>query len=217
MSEIFQQLLSPIETLDPVVLTVANPSFRQDVDAEFIAIESADEAVDVYLNKSTRPFKMSVNDFYQMPLVDGVRSRFTQIRVVRRAAAVLANNTVVLSIGSGEYRRGTVSIAATVALAAGSTIKQTPAATLEAPTADIVLVAATATQIAAANAARRCLTVRNTHATLDIRLSTNVADLNAGRGRIVKPGEVHEIFVNGIVRAYCAGGAGTLTVTEEQF
>lgn len=212
---IFSQLLSPVETLPPLVLTAGNNTHRQDVDAEFLIIESADEAIDVYLNKATRPMKMSVNDYFRMPVVDGEQTRFTQIRIVRRAGAAVVNNSVTITVGSGDYRRGNVNLTAEVTLATAAEVTVIAPTTLITP-ADVGLLASTNTLIFASNPAAKKRIVRNMSTTTDLRISTTPADLTAGKGKIVKAGEEWETSVSGNLYARSTG-TPQLNLSEESF
>jgi hypothetical protein len=205
MSKIFSQLLSPVETFAPLTLTAAKPSFRQDVDAEFIVIESADEPIDVFINNGGVAFKMSANDSFKMP----AGTRFNAIQLKRRATATLANNTVVFTVGAGDYRRGSVQIAANVT--------NQSAATLSGANPDVVLVAAAAAvQIVAANSGRRCVRVRNLNDSNSVRVAGVQADATAGRGEYIDAGAAVEIYVTGPLFAASVGGA-IVAITEEVY
>jgi hypothetical protein len=209
--------LSPIENLDPFVLTAANPIFRQDITAEFIIILSADEDFDVYLNKAGKGFRMGGNDFFKMPLGDdGKQSVFTYIEFRRKAGATVANNTVTVVLGSGDYRRGTFTLAAVVALTTGATVKQTPAATLETP-GDQVMAAAANTLIIAANANRRRAMLFNNDAANAVRIATNAADLTVGKGFLLQPKSSEEFHVSGALYGRPVAGTPSIVVSEEVF
>jgi hypothetical protein len=91
------------------------------------------------------------------------------------------------------------------------------AGSLSGATPDVVLVAgAAAIQVIAANAGRRCVRVRNTHASGVVRLATLAADVDAGRGEYVGPGEVAELFVTSQIYAKSAA-ACVLVITEDVF
>jgi hypothetical protein len=168
---------------------------------------------------SSEPFLLSINDgpefgFSSGMIISQPSAEITRLRVSRAPGWVVASNAVTLLYGVGSFADNRLTVSAGLSIASGQVIGQAAAATLSGAIADITLVAATNTQIFAANAAARCRRVRNTSLSASVRLSTTAADLTAGRGEYLDAGEVGEFFVNGVIFARSAG-TPTLVLTEE--
>lgn len=168
---------------------------------------------------ASEEFDISVEGSPLLKFNQGLRMGFDEqqvlVRVTAKAGAVTFPNTIILRVGVGEYVDARFSVAAPLQIAAGAVIQPKSAATLTG--GDLAaLVAATNTDILAANAARRCARIRNNSLTADVRVSTDAASLTAGGGELIRPGEVIEVFVTGLLKARSAG-TPVLTVAEETF
>jgi hypothetical protein len=201
------QNITPVEPFE-FTLTAAAKSVRYPVTAEFIICLTAQEDFEVLINRGNKAFPIGQNGEYRMPQDDrGTRSRFDFIEFRRKSGASLASNAVTVLIGSGEYRTGLVTLSASVT--------EKSAATLDCSGADLAIVpAAAAALVLAANGARRCARIRNTSTTNDVRVGSVAADLDAGRGEIILPGESLETFVTGAIYAKSTTGV-TLARSEE--
>lgn len=201
--------LSPAEEVI-VTLTAAKPRDDKSIAGRFIFCVSAAEDFQVAVNNGGL-FPFGANRYFEMP--EG--QRFEKLALKRKSGAAVDPNEIQLVIGDGDYRTASFSLAGSITLAAGQTVKLTKPTTLITP-ADVVLVAATNTLLFAANANATRRTIRNTHATVDLRVSTTAADLTAGRGKLVKAGEEWETDVSGALYGRAAG-TPTLVLAEESF
>lgn len=198
------------QTLAPFnfVLTAANSGHVLNIGGFYLRCLSA-----------TEDFEVSIDGAPAVPLgagralsplnPDGTPRRFTGVQVLRSATAAAASNAIQLIYGNLAYYDDRLT------LLAGATVRSASAATLSGAAPDVVLVAATNTLLLAANSARRCVRVTNT-GSADVRVASDVADLTAGRGELIRAGEAREYFVTGAIYARSTG-TPTLNIGEELF
>ena len=160
-------------------------------------------------------FRLSINDgpdftFFQGGLISLPSAEIRKLTISQASGAAFNPNAIVILYGVGHF------VDARLALQTGAIIQGSSASTLSGAAPDVALGPAINTQILAANAARRCTRIRNTHATLAVRLSSVAADLTAGRGELLNPGEILETFVTGEIYARSTGAA-TMTISEEVY
>lgn len=211
--------INPIERLT-FELTAAAAKAPFPFEAEFVRVLSADEEFDVAVNRSSYAFPIAVNGFFRMPRDEnGQQLKFNHIEFRRKTGAVVVTNSIRVLIGSGDYETGSVALAATMSMAAGQTIRQTPAGTLNGGIADIAPVAtggANATALIAAStiALRWGVKVKNT-GTVPLRIAGTDADAKSGtRGDYLGVSESCFYPVAGALYAAGVGGVGACAVTE---
>lgn len=210
--------INPIERLS-FNLTAAKSTNALPFAAEFVCVLAADEEFDVYLNKATQSFPLDVNGFFRMPLdAAGKQTQFFHIEFRRKTGAVVADNEIRVVIGSGDYETNAFVLNTSVDIAADNTIRQTPASEIVAVAdkAPVATGGANATQLAAANADRRCATVDNT-GTVPLRIAGTEADAIAGRGFYLNPSASKEIYSTSALWAAGVGGVGACAITEENW
>ena len=212
--------VTPIETFEPVVLTAANLRVPFSFQGEFIHCLSADEAFLISVDNGTSTVELSSNRQFKMPLDDsGRQTRFQKFLVSRKSTAAVASNSVVLVVGSGEFRDGNSAYNLAVTVAAGQTIRDTAAGTLDASVADKAPVAtggANATALIAAStiALRKGVKVRNT-GTVPLRVAGTDATAKSGTaGDYLGVGESCFYPVAGALYAAGVGGVGACSVVE---
>jgi hypothetical protein len=199
--------INPIE-FENFVLTAAAPRNPKPAVGEFVRVLEADEDFEVSLNRSSTAFPIGRNGFFRMPRdASGRQMQFEHIEFRRKSTATVASNAITVIVGSGDYETGNVSLVANVTTESAATLETA---------ADLVLVAATNTLVFAANSSARVRRIRNSSTTDSVRLATAEADLSAGEGDLLNPGEVIELFVTGAIYARSAG-TPTLVRAEEVY
>lgn len=135
----------------------------------------------------------------------GAPQRFGRLDFKRASGAAIDPNAIVVVIGTLDYVDDRLNVSGGASLSAQ--VLATPA--------DVAVTAAANATLLPANAARRCARIRN-NGTAAARISSSAADLTAGRGELLNPGEVLETFVKGALLARGAGNT-TLIPSEEVF
>jgi hypothetical protein len=192
----------------PFALTAANSGALLNIGGFFVRCVSADEDFEISIDGAP-PIPLGAGRGVSPLNPDGTPSRFNGLNILRRTGATAATNNLVLVYGNLAYYDDRLTITS------ASAIRSTSATTLSGATADVMLVADTNTLILAANSARRCARITN-NGTADTRVSSAPADLTAGRGEIIRPGEAREFFVTGAIYARSTG-TPTLNPSEEVF
>lgn len=206
--------LTPIELLSAIPLTSANSPLRVNFTGSFIHCQSADEEFLCSLNNGAAFFPLNSNRRYRMP--DG--ERFDMIMLKRTATAAVATNSVVLVVGDGDYLDQSVAIAS-MSIAAGQTVRETAAGTLDDTVTDKAPVAtggASGTLLIAAStiALRKGVKVKNT-GTVPLRIGGTTAGVATGtRGDYLAAGESCFYPVAGALYAAGVGGVGACAVVE---
>jgi len=186
-----------------VTLGLAGTFVDVDVSAQFVACVECSEGFKIAINDGS-PFRFNKGLFLSLPFAD-----IRKIRVSTLDTVSIASNPVTLLFGVGEFRDSRWNVVS------GSSIQTRGAATLNTAVADVTLTAATNTLLFAGNSLRRCVRIRNT-GTADVRLSSDNADLTAGRGELLRPSEVLELFVTGGIWARSAS-TPTLVISQELY
>jgi hypothetical protein len=175
----------------------------------------------IYCSAATERFLISLNGgtptflragFGYFDLSDDVK----QVTISTAPGAVAAPNVIELLMGSGSLVDNSLIPAAPVTLASGAVVRdQRSDANMLAYT-DFALVADTDTSIAAANANRRSIRLKNIGAGA-LRIGSTSVNVGPGVGLHLGAGESVELFNTGAIWAHSQGAAGTLNVTEFNF
>lgn len=194
----------------PVTLANANDVKSFDVVAAWVACYFASEEFEISI--AGGPFLgfnqgLKIGPFADEPVLFSVKIR-------AKAGAAIFPNTIVIRVGEKGYEDNRFSVTAPLQIAAGAVIQPKSAALLSG--GFVALVANTNAEIVSANAARRCVRIRNPHATEAVRVSSTAAELTAGNGEQIAPGETREFFVTGVIYGRCAANV-TVNVGLENF
>lgn len=186
---------------------------------------------------SSERFNLSLNGqspvvFQQGLSLPNIPEVVTQISLSSVAGAAFNPNVIEIAVGFGELRDSRFASSAPITLAAGVTlapgqavtvgaisiaagqsIKNVSAATLDSVNPDVALSANVNTLIVAQNLSRRSVRVRNLSTTDVVRLASNAADLTAGRGYYLGASEDVSFEITGNVYARSTG-TPTLNFSE---
>ncbi len=198
----------PAEEIE-AVLTAAVPFIAFDITGRFVFCLEAGEDFLVSINDCA-PFPMLANGWLR--LAEG--EEFRKLAIRRKAAPAVANNTVRLIVSDGTYGVQSTSVVGAVTLAGIPSVKDIPSAGFTPGLADLVLVANTNTELFPANASANLRRVTNL-GTVAARFGT-AAELTAGRGEILQPGECREIRVTAQLHIRSAG-TPTINRSEEVY
>lgn len=190
-----------------ISLANANDAAEFDLFGEWVSCYAAGEEFQLSLAGSP-DLLFNSGLFISWPSAQSLR-----VRVTPKAGAAVFPNVVTLRVGIGDYKDNRFSTTAPLQIAAGAIIQPKAGAILTSPNADFVLVANTNTQIAAANANRKAVRVANQSATSTVRLSTDPAELTAGKGYLLGIGAEVALELNGLLYARSTG-TPTLNVSE---
>ena len=180
------------------------------VDCDFVACDLSGEDFLISINDST-PSQFGLGRKYKASNGE----RITKLTISPTATAALNPNTIRLQLGNGEFFDSRLSTTAPLAIAAGQFVTLQPGVQLTAAAADFVLVAATNTLLSAANTNRKRINVYNQGAG-SVRLSTNAAELTAGKGYLLPAGAHEDFFITGALYARSTV-TPTLTASEELY
>jgi len=200
--------VAPVRSIDPVVLTVAHNTEEVNIPGTFIHCLSASEPFLVAINKGGDTVELSSNRSFRMPAdTDGNFTEFTAFMVRRSPSAALASNSILLLVGSGEFRDNNVAARSQVATTLNGGI---------ADKAPVATGGANATLLIAASvgSVRAAVKVRNT-GTVPLRIAGTDADARAGgKGDYVEVGEAVVYDCAGALYAAGVGGVGACAVVE---
>lgn len=191
----------------PLTLTSGASVVTFDAHGDWLACYQAQEEFDLSVEGGS-PLK-----FNQGLRMGWPETRRVTVRVTPKPGATVFPNSIVLRFGVGAYVDNRFSVSAPLQIASGAVIQEKAGSVLDAPAADVVLVANTNTTIFPANAARRACRVKNLSGTASVRLSSSAADLTAGRGYLLDPAAEVVLEITGQLLARSAG-TPTLNLSE---